>query len=390
MIGNNLATLTTDPAAHVDLGETKAKLIALFATDVKQFFHEICLVAVKLDSSDIFWKVGAAPALKCGGYVIQLDLEPLSAEQLEKIFLENVMTPAQKAKFESRLGIDIAMEIPDVIRFRINVYRERGHLAATMRLIPIRIPLLDELGLPDTLASLISYHQGLILITGPTGSGKSTTLASMIEVLSSHRRCNIITIEDPIEYLHHDHLSIISQREVGVDTHSFEQALREVVREAPDVIMVGEMRDVETMTVAMGAAETGHLVLSTVHTNNAAETIERIVNMFPVNIKVQTCLRLSTTLLGICSQKLIPPINGDKRACAVEILVNSPAVREKIKEGAIGEIYNLMLGGEFYQMRTMNQSLLKLYSEGKISEELAIANSYRDSELKQLIRKLRH
>jgi twitching motility protein PilT len=284
--------------------------------------------------------------------------------------------------------MDLALDIPNVIRFRVNIYKQRGAMASVMRLIPLDLPTLAELGLPKVLASLVTHKQGMVLVTGPTGCGKTTTLAALMDLINTNRRCNVISIEDPIEFVHRDKLSIMSQREVGVDTLDFHSALRAVLRQAPDVILVGEMRDVETMSVAMTAAETGHLVFSTVHTNSAAETIERVVNMFPPHEKPQICLRLSTTLLGVLSQKLVPKIDGRGRVCAIEVMINTPTISKLIEEGRSGAVLPAINEGGYWGMQSMNSSLLQHYREGSIDEKTAVNYAGNATEMRQSIRRL--
>ncbi len=360
----------------------------LLATNPRAFFDTLCQMAVEDQASDIFWKTGTPPTMRIAGRIIQLDLEPLTPLQLEEIFLYGLMSEEQREKFKKRPEMDTAMEVPGVIRFRVNIYRQRGAIGVVMRLIPLDIPTIEELGLPTVISKLVTYKQGMVLVTGPTGCGKSTTLAALLDVLNTNRRVNIVSVEDPIEYVHRDKLSIISQREVGVDTNNFHDALRAVVRQAPDVILVGEMRDVETMTVAMTAAETGHLVFSTVHTNSAAETIERVVNMFPPHEKQQICLRLSTTLLGILSQKLVPTVDGRGRVCGIEVMINTPTVSKLVEEGRSGEVPAAITEGGYWGMQTMNMSLLSHYRSGLITEDLAIAYSINQSEMRQMIRRI--
>ncbi|HEY3379772.1 MAG TPA: PilT/PilU family type 4a pilus ATPase, partial [Armatimonadota bacterium] len=306
MIEPGVNELFTEIAESVAPRRSVTELQAMLATNPRDFFDAVCLQAVEEKSADIFWKAGAPPCFRISSRIVQMDIPPMTAKQMEAIFFTSLMNDEQKQRFLAKPELDTALEIPDVIRFRVNIYKQRGALASVMRLIPLDIPTLEELGLPKVLASLVTHKQGMVLVTGPTGSGKSTSLAAMMDLINTNRRCNIISIEDPIEFVHRDKLSIVSQREVGLDTNNFHDALRAVLRQAPDVILVGEMRDVETMTVAMTAAETGHLVFSTVHTNSASETIERIVNMYPPHEKPQICLRLATTLLGVLSQKLPP------------------------------------------------------------------------------------
>jgi twitching motility protein PilT len=256
-----------------------------------------------------------------------------------------------------------------------------------LRIVPLEIKQIEELGLPKVLDDMSRPKQGLVLVTGPTGCGKSTTLAAMIDLINRTRYCNIITIEDPIEFVHDDRLAVVSQREVGIDTESFYDAMKFVVRESPDVILIGEMRDAETMRVALTASETGHLVFSTVHTTSAADTVERIVSIFPPHEKSQICLRLSTSLLGIISQKLVPRADGTGRVPAVEVMINTPTVSKLIEEGRASQIYSAMNEGGYWGMQTMNQSLVKYWRAGVVSEEDALTFAGNLTELKQMLRR---
>jgi twitching motility protein PilT len=267
------------------------------------------------------------------------------------------------------------------------MYQERGNIGVVMRIIPIEIKTVEELELPPVLNQIADERQGFVLVTGPTGCGKSTTLAAMIDHINRNRKCNIVTIEDPIEYVHRDKQAIVNQREVGIDTETFTDALKYVVRQSPDVILIGEMRDVETMHVAMQAAETGHLVFSTVHTNSAAETIDRIINMFPPHDQPMICMRLSKTLRAVLSQSLVPRADSPGRVCALEIMRVTPTIAKAIEEQRPGEVYPLIADGKFWGMETKNQSLLRLYVDGRISpqESLFYAGNY--TEMRQMLRR---
>jgi len=303
------------------------------------------------------------------------------------------MSHEQVAKFEHRLAIDLAFTVEGVCRIRANVYMQRQTVAGVFRLIPLQHWKLEELWpeepeIARVLAGLTQYRQGLVLVTGPTGSGKSTTLAAMIDLINETRRGHIVTIEDPIEFVHQDKLCIVSQREVGIDTESFIDAMRSVVRESPDIILIGEMRDVETMHACMQAAETGHLVFSTVHTPSAYETMDRIVNMFPPDEKKHILQRLANTLRGIVAQKLVPRAGGQGRIAAVEIMINTPTVEKMIEDGHIGEIYHAIREGEHWGMRTMNQCLYRYVQKQLITPEEALNYAGIHSELRQMLRRM--
>lgn len=348
---------------------------------------EMAQKAAQVKASDIFLKSGSPPMMRLNGKVTNLDTYPeLSAEDTQTLAY-SIMSHEQIGRFERRHELDLAFTIEEVARFRANIYQQRGAIGIVLRIIPLDIYTLESLGMPEVIADLARQRQGLVLVTGPTGCGKSTTLAAMIDLINANRRCNIVTIEDPIEFVHKDKKAIINQREIGIDTDSFTDALKYVVRQSPDVILIGEMRDVETMNVALAAAETGHLVFSTVHTCSAAETMDRIMNMFPPHDKPQVCMRLSVSLKGIVSQKLIPRIDKEGRIAAVEIMIASPTVSKLIEEGRSGQIYPAIAEGDFWGMQTMNQCLAKYFKSGIISEEEALANAGNVTELKQMMRR---
>jgi twitching motility protein PilT len=297
------------------------------------------------------------------------------------------MTHEQIGRFEHRHEMDLAFEVPGICRIRANIYQQRGAMGMVCRLIPLKIYSLEQLGMPPVLSDLTKSRQGLILVTGPTGSGKSTTMAAMIDLINSTRRANILTVEDPIEFIHPDKMSIVSQREVGLDTDSFQDALKYMMRQNPDIILIGEMRDIETMNVALAAAETGHLVFSTLHTASAAETLDRIINMFPPQDRDMVCLRLSGSLRGVISQKLIPRSDGTGRVGAIEVMIATPTIAKLIEEGRASQLYGAIAEGNFWGMQTMNQCLIKYYKAGLIAEEEAIANAGNVTEMKQMIRR---
>jgi twitching motility protein PilT len=334
----------------------------------------------------LFIKSGAPPALRVHGRVVPTDLPMLTPQDTERMS-QSVMTEEQVARFREYHELDLAFTLGELARFRCNVYQQRNAMAMVLRIVPLEIYTLEELGLPKIVGEMTMNRQGCILVTGPTGCGKSTSLAAMIDVINRTRRCNIITVEDPIEFVHQDRLAVLSQREVGIDTESFYDAMKYVVRESPDVILIGEMRDAETMRVALTAADTGHLVFSTVHTTSAADTVERIVNIFPPHEKTQICLRLSTTLVGIISQKLIPRADGTGRVASVEIMVNTPTVAKLIEEGRSSQIYSAINEGGYWGMQTMNQSLLKYCRAGIISEDEAIVRAGNATEFRQMLRR---
>jgi len=348
--------------------------------------EDLCRFAVESNASDLFLKSGAAPGLRVHGRVVATDLPQLTDKDTEAIAF-SLMDEAQREAFADYHELDIAFTLENLSRFRCNICQQRGSVELVLRLVPLEITSVEDLNLPKTLREFTQPQQGLVLVTGPTGCGKSTSLAAMLDIINSERRSHIVTIEDPIEFVHEDKKGLISQREVGIDTESFYDAMKYVVRQSPDVILIGEMRDAETMRVALTASETGHLVYSTLHTTSAADTIERIVSIFPPHEKSQICLRLSTSLLGVVSQKLVPRADGTGRVPAVEIMVNTPTVAKLIEEGRTGQLYSAINEGGYWGMQTMNQSLVKFWRSGVITHEDALAYAGNLTELKQMTRK---
>ncbi len=348
--------------------------------------EQLCRFAVDSQASDLFIKAFAPPALRVHGRIVRTDLPPLAPEDTQRL-ANSIMNEGQIEAFATYHELDLAFTLEDVARFRCNIYMQRDTYAMVLRIVPLEIRTLEELGMPKALEDLCTPKQGLVLVTGPTGCGKSTTLAAMLDLINRSRHCNIITIEDPIEFVHKDQYAIVSQREVGIDTESFYDAMKYIVRESPDVILIGEMRDAETMRVALSASETGHLVFSTVHTTSAADTVERIVSIFPPHEKNQICLRLSTSLLGVVSQKLVPRADGTGRVPAVEVMINTPTVAKLIEEGRASQIYSAINEGGYWGMQTMNQSLVRYWRAGVISEEDALTYAGNLTELKQMLRR---
>ena len=336
------------------------------------------------NASDLHLNVNAEPILRLDGVLTPLNLPKLTnADVIELCY--SILTEKQKAELEENLELDFSFEIPRVARFRGNYYYEREHLAAVFRIIPPRPLTLDELKAPLIFKELIKKEKGLILVTGPTGSGKSTTLAAMLNEINEIYKKHIITIEDPIEFMHENKKSLFSQREVGRDTKSFLNALRAALREDPDVILIGEMRDKETIAAAITAAETGHLVFGTLHTNSADQTINRIVNVFPAEEQEQIRTQLSMALNAVIAQVLIPKIGGG-RVAAHEIMINTPAISNLIRENKIPQIYSQMqLNQATTGMQTMNQALANLVMKHIIDKEKAMAYSTKPEELRKMI-----
>jgi twitching motility protein PilT len=349
---------------------------------------EMIRKAHEMGVSDVFIKAGARPAVRLHGRIQPFDGYPdILNEDDTRLMAYSVMTHEQIGRFEHRHEMDLAFQVEDLTRVRANIYQQRGAIAMVCRLVPLKIYTLEQLGMPPAIGEITKNRQGLVLVTGPTGSGKSTTLAAMINKINTERRTNIVTIEDPIEFVHPDKLSIISQREVGIDTDSFSDALRAVVRQNPDIILIGEMRDMETMGVALQASETGHLVFGTLHTASAYETLDRIINLFPPHEKDLLCLRLSNSLRAILAQKLLPRVDAVGRVAAVEIMIATPTIAKLVEEGRAGNIYSAIQEGGFWGMQTMNQCLTRYFKAGIISEEDALNAAGNLTELKQMLRR---
>jgi twitching motility protein PilT len=336
--------------------------------------NELLKTSFTMNASDLHIKVGSPPIVRIYG-----ELTPLTSEQrigfddAKKIAL-SVMSPAQAELFKRKNDIDLAYSVPGLGRFRCNIFMQRGTIGIVFRVIPVRIPTIDELNLPEVLKKIAMEQRGLVLVTGTTGSGKSTTLAAMIDLINTQRTDHIMTIEDPIEYLHRDKKSIINQREIGSDTESFSKALRQALRQDPDIILVGEMRDFETIQTSLVAAETGHLVLSTLHTIDATETINRIIAVFPPYQHKQVRMQLSSVLKGIISMRLMPKADGKGRVPAVEVLVATALIRDCILDPDKNKLISdaIEQGAIHYGMQTFDQSLLSLYKSGFITYEEAL------------------
>lgn len=319
-------------------------------------------------ASDIHLTVKVPPVLRVDGDLRRMDLPPLENEEIRQM-LRNILTDNQMAKLDEEGELDLSFSVPGMGRYRMNAFRQRGTYGAAMRVVNVRIPTIEELGLPTVVKELARKPRGLILVTGPTGSGKSTTLASMIQLINQERECHIVTLEDPIEYLHRHEKSIINQREVGDDTKSFAKGLRAALRQDPDVILVGEMRDLETIAIAITAAETGHLVMSTLHTQGCAKTIDRAIDVFPPYQQQQIRVQLAGVLEGIISQQLLARSDGEGRIAAFEFLTATPGIRNMIREGKTHQIQSAMQTGVKHGMQTMDNALIELYKRAIISKE---------------------
>jgi twitching motility protein PilT len=328
---------------------------------------------IEREGSDLHVKVGTPPTVRLHGELAPLEgYGPLSPEDTDEAF-RHISGARSQNEFEADGEADFSYSIPDLSRFRVNTFKQRGTTSIVCRAIPFEIRSVEELGLPPVVTKLAEEQRGIILVTGTTGSGKSTTLAAMIDHINRTRHHHIVTLEDPIEYLHEDKLSIVNQREVGSDTESFARAMKRVLRQDPDVILIGEMRDEETVRTALSAAETGHLVLSTVHTLDATETINRIVDVFPPHLQHQARVMLASTLRGAIAQRLVPDVSGEGRVPASEVMVVTGRVQDLIlNPEETGKITEVISEGEFYGMRTFDQSLLGYVMEGRVAEDVAL------------------
>lgn len=343
---------------------------------------DLLRMVVQRDASDLHLRAGEPPILRIHGDLKRTDLPRLTAEDVKNL-LYAILNEERRQRFERDKELDLSYEVPGLARFRVNMFWQQRCVGAALRLIPFRIRTIVEMMMPPAVKELCMRPRGLLLVTGPTGSGKSTSLAAMIDHINTHKRCHIMTIEDPIEYMHHDKLSIINQRELGVDTHSFADALRHVMRQNPDVILVGEMRDLETIHLAITAAETGHLVMSTVHTQDAPQTIDRIVDVFPPEQQQQIRMQLSVVLVGVLSQTLLPNAQGTGRVAAFELMVATPSVRNLIREGKTHQLYMDIQTGAEYGMQTLDSCLLNLVRKGLVDFEDAIAKSSNPRDFEQ-------
>lgn len=345
--------------------------------------RELLEEMVKMNASDLHLTVGAPPVVRVDGKLQRLNYDMLNSEQTKKLAY-SMLNEKQKMKFEQNWELDFSFGIEQMSRFRCNLFIQRGNVAVVLRQIPYKIMTFEELQLPKVIAETANLPRGLVLVTGPTGSGKSTTLASIIDKINKERPVHIITVEDPIEYLHRHQKALVNQREVYSDTNTFASALKYALREDPDVVLIGEMRDLETIEAALSISETGHLAFATLHTNSAVESINRIVDVFPSNQQEQIRISLSFSLQAIISQTLIPKIGGG-RTIALEIMVATPAIRALIRDDKIHQMYSMIQSGQKYGMKTMNQSLADLYEAKKISINDAMSNSLNPQELTETL-----
>ncbi|MDI6604169.1 MAG: type IV pilus twitching motility protein PilT [Thermoanaerobacteraceae bacterium] len=346
--------------------------------------NELLTLVIEKGASDLHITVGIPPVLRINGYLTKLNLPPLTPQDTEEI-TKDLLTSKELEILEAEGDIDLSYSVKGLGRFRINAYKQRGTYSLAIRAVALRIPSIDELGLPVVAKELALMTRGLILVTGPTGSGKSTTLASMVDLINSKRTCHILTLEDPIEYLHKHNKSMVNQREIGHDSISYANALKAALREDPDVILVGEMRDLETIQIAITAAETGHLVLSTLHTIGAVKTIDRIIDVFPPYQQQQIKVQLSNVLEGIISQQLLPRIDNSGRIVAVEVMIATPAIRNLIREGKTFQIQSMIQTGNKFGMISMDMSILQLEKKGLISMDDAFTYSIDKENFKRMV-----
>lgn len=333
--------------------------------------EEMLAAAKNAGASDLHITVGVPPKMRVNGHLITMDYDRMLPPDTLRL-LDQIMNEQQKEKFQRDGEHDMSFSIPNLGRYRVNAYKQRGSVAIALRLVGTQVPSPEVLGVPESVIDLYQRKRGLVLVTGPTGSGKSTTLAAIIDKINNNRECHVITLEDPIEYLHQHKLSMVNQREIGLDSQSYANALRAALREDPDVILVGEMRDFETISVAITAAETGHLVLSSLHTIGAASTVDRVIDVFPPHQQQQIRVQLANVLEAVISQQLIPKADGSGRVAAFEVLHSNHAVRNLIREGKSHQLMSVMQTNRKMGMVAMDEAILQLYQNGTITREMAI------------------
>jgi twitching motility protein PilT len=349
--------------------------------------HQLLKVMFDKGASDLHVTSGSAPQLRINGELVPLKTQPLDPTQTKQLCY-GILTDSQKHKFEEENELDLSFGVKNLSRFRANIFMQRGAVAGAFRAIPFEIKSFDDLKLPQVVKTLSDKPRGLVLVTGPTGSGKSTTLAAMVDRVNMERHDHIVTIEDPIEFVHPHKNCLVNQREVGADTESFKRALKSILRQDPDVVLVGELRDIETIEAALTISETGHLCFGTLHTNSCAQTINRIIDVFPSFQQPQVRAQLSFVLEGVISQVLLPTVDGKGRCMAMEIMVPNPAIRNLIREDKVHQIYSQMqVGQDKFGMQTMNQALANLYFKRLVSMNDAMSRSSDTDELRQIIAK---
>jgi twitching motility protein PilT len=348
------------------------------------FLTDLLIEVLDRGCSDLHLTVGAAPTVRSNGSLVPVEGRAVLTPQVLQKVIYAILSQKQREKFEEELELDFAYSVPGRARFRVNVYRQRDSLGAAFRLIPYEIKPLEDLGVPPAVGNFAMLPRGFVLVTGPTGSGKSTTLAAVVDLANRNRQDHIMTVEDPIEFLHEHKNSLVNQREVGEDTHSFKNALKHVLRQDPDIILVGEMRDLETIEIALTAAETGHLVMATLHTQDAAQTIDRVIDVFPPHQQQQVRVQLAGAIQGVVCQQLIKTADGKGRVVATEVLVATPAIRNLIREGKTHQIYSAMQAGAKHGMATMDQHLAELVRKGRVTYDAALEKCHHVEDFNRL------
>ena len=349
--------------------------------------NDLLELLIELDGSDLHITAGSVPQVRVNGTLLPLAGQAKLTPAMLRSMIYEILTTRQREEFEENRELDCSHPLPGKGRFRVNVFFQRDSVGAVMRAIPNEIKPLDELGMPPVVGELARLSRGLVLVTGPTGSGKSTTLASLIDLVNSTRACHVMSVEDPIEFMHHHKRAIVNQREVGSDTRSFAEALRHALRQDPDVILVGEMRDLETIATAVTASETGHLVFGTLHTQDASQTMERIVDVFPAYQQQQVRVQLAGSIQAVICQQLLPTVKNNGRVAAVEILIATPAVRNLVREAKVHQLQSVMQAGGKYGMQTMDQSLAGLVRAGTVSYEVAYERCHNPDDFETLTKK---
>jgi twitching motility protein PilT len=353
--------------------------------DIQVPVPELLGALLDRDGSDLHLTAGTPPVVRVHGELEAIPNYPNLTPRGLQGMIYAILPQKMRERFEQELELDMSYSLPGRARFRVNVFMQRDAIGAVFRVIPFEIKTIEDLALPGVVADLARFPRGFVVVTGPTGSGKSTTLASMVDVVNRERAGHIMTVEDPIEFLHKHQKCIVNQREIGADTHSFAMALKHVLRQDPDVILVGEMRDLETIGTAITAAETGHLVFATLHTQDAPQTIDRIIDVFPPHQQQQVRVQLATTLQGIVTQQLVPTVDGNGRVAAVEILVCTPAIRNLVREGKVHQIYSAMQAGGRFGMQTMDMALAQHVKAGRITQQMAFERCHDPEELNRLV-----
>jgi twitching motility protein PilT len=373
-----------DAPSDSDGSSTAVRVGAEDTTEDSMFLTDLLIEVLNRGCSDLHLTVGAPPTVRQHGSLTPIDERPKLTPQFLQKVLYAILSQKQREKFEEVLELDFAYSVPGRARFRVNIYRQRDAIGAAFRLIPYEIKQLEDLGVPPTVANFAMLPRGFVLVTGPTGSGKSTTLAAVVDLANRSRRDHIMSVEDPIEFLHEHKGCLVNQREVGEDTHSFKNALKHVLRQDPDIILVGEMRDLETIEIALTAAETGHLVMATLHTQDAAQTIDRVIDVFPPHQQQQVRTQLAGALQGVVCQQLVKTADGKGRVVATEVLVATPAIRNLIREGKTHQIYSAMQAGAKHGMATMDQHLAELVKKGKITYDVALEKCHHVEDFNRL------